>query len=481
MESGCRSRKRLSGNSSPATGKAARARRQGSALVRAVLCFQAQLLRIGQVFLHDFAELAKFVARCTWPARMVMLYWTHLENRSEEIMPVRIRTITVGVGEPHPLSDAALDRALKLLRGAETLFREAGVEVQTTRLATRPLFTDRLHARDAEIVTYAHALQERCDRRQITYLSLGPVLVDDPAQALDRLKLLPEILSPNAALNASVQLATTAHGVRTDAAVPTAKVVQALAQQTPGGIGNMRFAMVANAPPRGPFFPTAYQPDSLWGFSIGLQSAGLVMESLAEAVRDSHPGPAALGALESRLITSLEREGRVISDLAERLATEYRIPFSGLDLSPGTHGDESIADAIESIGMGAFGEPGTVAVIAAITGSLKKTKLKTCGYNGIFLPVLEDAGIVRRLMSSKITIPSLLLYSSVCGAGLDTIPIPGDTPVERIAATMLDVATLSVRYNKPLSARFMPIMGRRAGEMTTFDSPWLVNSPVMSI
>ena len=48
-------------------------------------------------------------------------------------MGVRIRTITVGIGEPHPLSDAALDRAVKLLKTAEPLYREAGYEVQTQR------------------------------------------------------------------------------------------------------------------------------------------------------------------------------------------------------------------------------------------------------------------------------------------------------------------------------------------------------------
>jgi len=396
-------------------------------------------------------------------------------------MSVRIRTITVGLGEPHPLSDAALDRAAKLLQTAEPLFRNAGYEVQTQRISTRPLFTDRLHARDTEIVNYAASLQERCENRGIQHLSLGPVLADDPKFPVERINLLAEMLAPNPALNATVQLASNAHGMRLEAAVPTARVIRALSQETEAGFGNMRFAMVANCPQRGPFFPAAYQPDSDWGFSIGLQSATLVRDALLEAVRSVKPGPVALVPLGPYLIAALEREGRVISDLAERVAKDLHIPFSGLDLSPAPNGDESIAEAIESVGVGNFGEPGTLVVTAAITSALKQTGLRTCGYNGLFLPVLEDAGIVRRLASSRIGIPSLLLYSSVCGAGLDTIPIPGDAPLERIAATLLDVATLATRLNKPLSARLFPIPGKKVGEIATFASPWLVDAPVMEI
>ncbi len=396
-------------------------------------------------------------------------------------MGVRIRTITVGIGEPHPLSNAALDRAGKLLKAAEPLFREAGYEVQTQRISTRPLFLDRLHAREAEIVNYATALQERCEQRDFNYLSLGPVLADDPTFPIERINLLPDILAPNPALNATVQIASDANGVRLDAAVPTAKVIRALSQQTEQGFGNMRFAAVANCPQRGPFFPAAYQPDSDWGFSIGLQSAGLVREALSEAVRDAKLGPAALNSLAPRLIAALEREGRVISEISARLAREHNIPFTGLDLSPAPNGAESIADAIEAVGLGNFGDPGTLTVTAAITKALKSTGLKTCGYNGLFLPVLEDAGIVRRLTASAIGIPSLLLYSSVCGAGLDTVPIPGDASIERIAATLLDVATLSTRLSKPLSARLFPIPGGQAGQMTTFNSPWITNAPIMAI
>ncbi|MCI0474746.1 MAG: DUF711 family protein, partial [Anaerolineales bacterium] len=75
----------------------------------------------------------------------------------------------------------------------------------------------------------------------------------------------------------------------------------------------------------------------------------------------------------------------------------------------------------------------------------------------------------------------LLLYSTVCGTGLDTIPLPGDTSVDALAAILLDLATLAVKLNKPLTARLMPIPGLRAGDATHFDFEYFANARVMDV
>ena len=61
------------------------------------------------------------------------------------------------------------------------------------------------------------------------------------------------------------------------------------------------------------------------------------------------------------------------------------------------------------------------------------------------------------------------------------MPIPGDVSWEQVAAVLLDVASQSYRLNKPLTARLMPIQGMQAGERTTFDFPFFVNSCVMAL
>ena len=97
------------------------------------------------------------------------------------------------------------------------------------------------------------------------------------------------------------------------------------------------------------------------------------------------------------------------------------------------------------------------------------------------LPVLEDVGLGKRSEECYFNLDSLLLYSTVCGTGLDTIPIPGDATMSQIAAILTDVAALSIKLNKPLSVRLFPVPGLKAGEITQFQSPYLTNTAVMQL
>ena len=97
------------------------------------------------------------------------------------------------------------------------------------------------------------------------------------------------------------------------------------------------------------------------------------------------------------------------------------------------------------------------------------------------LPLLEDVGLGKRSEAGHFNLDSLLLYSTVCGTGLDTIPIPGDATISQITAILTDVATLSTQLNKPLSARLFPVPGLKAGDMTQFQSPYLTNTAVVQI
>jgi uncharacterized protein (UPF0210 family) len=97
------------------------------------------------------------------------------------------------------------------------------------------------------------------------------------------------------------------------------------------------------------------------------------------------------------------------------------------------------------------------------------------------LPVLEDSRLAQRAAQGTLSIKDLLLYSAVCGAGLDTVPLPGDISAGELAGILLDVAVLAQRLDKPLTARLMPVPGKKAGDRTDFEFAYFANSRVLPV
>jgi uncharacterized protein (UPF0210 family) len=159
------------------------------------------------------------------------------------------------------------------------------------------------------------------------------------------------------------------------------------------------------------------------------------------------------------------------------------IGYKGIDLSyaPGLEENASIALAIDRMIGAPFGSQGTLSACAAITSSLSEVPVKRCGYSGLMLPVLEDIGLGAGTDIGAFDIQKLLLYSSVCGTGLDAVPIPGDTPLSKLSATLRDVAYMSNKLRKPLSARLLPIPNKSAGDRTDLGSPYLNDCSIMSL
>jgi uncharacterized protein (UPF0210 family) len=135
---------------------------------------------------------------------------------------------------------------------------------------------------------------------------------------------------------------------------------------------------------------------------------------------------------------------------------------------------------MEAAGV-SIGKSGAVAAAALLTQVLDEGKWKKTGFNGMMLPVLEDAVLAQRSSQGVLSIQDLLLYSAVCGTGLDTVPLPGSATADQLSAVLLDVAALSLRLNKPLTARLMPIPGKQAGDPTAFDFAYFANGGVMAL
>jgi uncharacterized protein len=386
-----------------------------------------------------------------------------------------VRTITLGLEESHPLKSSRITSAAQTLEGLRQRFYEAGYEVQTVRISTRPLFDDLADWSAASLIKYVQELQHMLDEAGVSYCSLGPAQAARPDFPLEYIDLLPDLLVGRGSLHLTAQLASSADGVREEAALPIARAILRLAHQTPDGSGNFNFAMLACVEAGTPFFPSAYHAGST-SISLGLQGAGII-SSVAQLWQETGlPGAPSLLWITQTVKAALEAQARPPVEIAQAYVKEHLLRFGGIDLSPAPMGTESIARSLAALGRGSLGDPGAIALTAALTGALKTTDLPTCGYCGLMLPVLEDELLGKYWAEGRITTHELLLYSTVCGTGLDTVPLAGDTSDTAIAQLLLDVATLAWRLHKPLSARLFPVPGKQAGEYTTFTSPYLTNT-----
>ncbi len=377
-----------------------------------------------------------------------------------------VRALTLGVAGPHPLNGPAVQQAAAALRRAAAGFERAGYQVQTLRLSTRPVLADLAGWRPASVVQYAAHLQGLLDDVGVPFCSLGPVLPAAGAGA-EGAAIMADLIAGNPAVNCSVPVASVDGGLDVPAARVAARTMVRLAGETDEGFGNFNFAAIACVGPGAPFFPAAYHAGPA-NLTLALQGAGIVAEALA--------GGAELAEVAPRLKEKLLEHAGPAVDVARRQAAEIGVEFAGADLSPAPDGEDSIAAAVERAGHGPLGSPGTLSLAAAVTEALRGTGLPTCGYCGLMLPVMEDVVLARRWEQGWLGIDQLLAYSAVCGTGLDTVPVPGDSSLDELTRLICDMGTLAVRLKKPLSARLLPVPGKSAGERTDFSSPYIVNT-----
>jgi uncharacterized protein (UPF0210 family) len=364
----------------------------------------------------------------------------------------------------------AVESSGQLAREVRAALESGGFPVQTTRLATQPLSL--LAVDPLELAT---DVWPSCSGVGFEYLSLGPVLADAPAADLSRLALIPELIRSADSVFASVLVARHGAGVNLEAIQRTARAVHEIAHTTEMGFGNLRLAMLANVAPLAPFFPAAYHDGGPPALALATESADLAVSAFSEA--------GSLDEARSRLVAAVEQAAQEMVRLAKPLALRHGFRFVGIDFSLAPFPEEarSIAAAVERLGVDRFGAPGTLFVASLLTDCLRQAVYPRCGFNGLMLPVLEDATLASRSRERLFTVNDLLLYSAVCGTGLDTVPLPGDVTEDELAGILLDVVALAMRLDKPLTARLMPIPGARAGDHTECDFEYFDNGRVLDV
>jgi uncharacterized protein (UPF0210 family) len=381
----------------------------------------------------------------------------------------KIRAITAFINLDRVRYKEQIADALKMLRRAQTTFESRGYQVQTIRIATQP-FPEYTNGLTKEQTIAFFKEYDALAVREKFAASIGPAMLnadDNAAQG----ELLGEILFNTKSLNATLVVAGE-EGVRWNAVGAAARVMKKL-EETEHSQGNFRFAAIAMVPPLTPFFPAAYHTGFGHQFAIALESANIVAAAFKDA-RD-------LGMARQRLIDALVNTAFDVERNAGRVDQETGWTYMGIDLSPAPAGDVSIGAAIENLTTQPVGMSGTLTAAATITAAIKDVKVKQTGYTGLMLPILEDTRLAQRWSEGHISIDALLSYSAVCGTGLDTIPLPGDITAEQLSLIIGDMASLAVKWHKPLSARLLPVLGKGWGEMTEFNDPFLVNAKLQSL
>ena len=380
---------------------------------------------------------------------------------------LRVRAITAGITLQSLTDTTSLASALGFVSRAKQTMTDAGYEVQTVRVA----IAWRVGSTAPSALRGAQAqwrnLDEMADARGAV-LSTGPVDLAIPPS--DVPGWISDLVAATRRTSTSVAVVGATGDPDPARIRAAAETIARLATVMPQGLGNFRFAAAARVPAGTPFFPVAWH-EGPPAFALGLEAAGIV----AAAARGSRD----IGAARVRLRTAIDAAFAPIARLADGIGRREKRRYLGIDASPAPGPDRSIGEAIETLAGQPFGSHSTLAACAVVTDALKSLKTSTCGYSGLMLPVLEDPVLARRAAEGRFGLQQLLLYSSVCGTGLDVVPVPGATTVDELVGVVSDVAALSVKWNKPLSVRLLPMPGLEAGDRVHYDDPILTDSVVL--
>jgi uncharacterized protein (UPF0210 family) len=384
---------------------------------------------------------------------------------------MKIRSITYFCNPGWPLDESKIEQAGKFLAEAKAACEASGCEVQTTRLATVPFLQILGADKIGETPRLAEQVSAAIQSAGIVYAALGPAQPD----VLDSYAVIPEAIAAAENIFFSGIMADARFGISIPAVQACAEVITRCSPITSDGFANLRFAALANVRPGSPFFPAAYAGQAEPMFSLATEAADLAVEVF------SNTRTIADGQL--RLAAEIGKRAGELALVGDELARRFSIGFGGIDFSLAPFPSEaaSIGAAMERMGVPRAGLHGSLAAAAILTETIERARFPRTGFSGLMLPVLEDAVLARRAAEGTLTVKDLLLYSAVCGTGLDTLPLPGDTTVHQIAALLLDLSALALRLNKPLTARLMPIPGKKAGDPTNFDFDYFSNSRIMAL
>jgi uncharacterized protein (UPF0210 family) len=418
-------------------------------------------------------------------------------NEMIENQNLDIRTITMGISLFDCVSDSAkvcaariydkiTKKAERLVAVGEDIEREYGIPIVNKRVSVSPIAQIAGSTDTDNYVIFAEALDRAAKTTGINFIGGFSALVHKGQTAGD-IKLInsiPEALATTERVCSSVNIATTKAGINMNAVRDMGVVIKKTAELTAEtqGFGCCKLVVFANAVEDNPFMAGAFhgagEPDCV--INVGVSGPGVVKTALA-AVRGEP-----FDVVAETIKKTAFRVTRMGQLAAQEASHRLGVPFGIVDLSlaPTPAPGDSVADILEEIGVSSAGAHGTTAALAMLNDAVKKGGVMASshvgGLSGAFIPVSEDAGMIRAVQNGTLTIEKLEAMTCVCSVGLDMIAIPGDTSAETIAAIIADEAAIGVINGKTTAVRVIPVPGGVVGETVDFGG-LLGYAPIMPV
>ncbi len=409
-----------------------------------------------------------------------------------------LRTITMGISlygcadeDMGRMCTKVYDRitstAQNLVTVADDLEREYGIPIANKRVSVTPIAQIAAACACEDLSPLAHAMDRAAEALGIDFMGGFSALVQKGMGATDRrlIDSIPEALATTKRVCSSVNVASVRAGINMDAVLLMARIIREAAERTVDidCYGAAKLVVFSNMVEDSPFMAGAVhgsgECDAV--INVGVSGPGVMAAALEEL-----PKSASLMQVAEQIKKTafkITRAGELMSrEAARRLGAEKGIV--DLSLAPTPAAGDSVARILEIIGVGECGGPGTTCALALLNDAVKKGGVMASssvgGLSGAFIPVSEDAGMIRAAHDGALTLEKLEAMTCVCSVGLDMIAIPGNTSVETIAGIIADEMAIGVINGKTTAVRLIPAIGHQEGDLLEFGGLF-GSAPVMSV
>ena len=270
------------------------------------------------------------------------------------------------------------------------------------------------------------------------------------------------------------------NNINAKAILSCAGIVLKVSKLSHNGFDNFRMGISLNPSKDTPFFPFSYSLEDN-KFSIATEISSILERELEKIQNLSFDDK------RKKIIHDIGEQLSDIDKIGNTLSNKVKANYVGQDISLAPYPDEnvSVINIIKLFGVDDIGSNGSLFITSFLTDLLKEIilryKITSVGFNGIMYSMLEDRELCDANNKKLLSLDSLIMYSSLCGCGVDMVPVPGNILEEEISSIVLDVAALSLKLNKPLGVRLLPIPNSDANEFTEFDMDFLTNTRIMNI